>query len=102
MTQNVLQFWPEVMAVLGGIFILIIFAIILAVPHRAKTLPGSKGHRSQDREEDYEEIRADGYIDSFANDIEEAGGGMPPIVKVALPGIILWWLIYLILNWTAG
>ena len=102
MTQNVLQFWPEVMAVLGGIFVLIIFAIILAVPHRAKTLPGSKGHRSQDGEEDYEEIRADGYIDSFANEIEEAGGGMPLIVKIALPGIILWWLIYLILNWTAG
>ena len=102
MTQNVMQLWPQVMGVLGGIFILIIFAIALAMPHHAKTLPGSKGHRSQDGAEDYEEIRADGYIDSFANDIEEGGGGMPPIVKVALPGIILWWLTYLILNWTVG
>jgi hypothetical protein len=76
MTQNVLQFWPEIWAVLGAIFILTVFAI--------------------------EEIHADGYIDSFAKDIEEAGGGMPPLVKVALVGIILWWLVYLVLNWTAG
>lgn len=101
MTQNVLQVWPEIMAVLGGVFILVLFAIALAIPHRAKTLPGSQGHR-RDEDEDYEEIRADGYIDSFANEIEEAGGGMPTIVKLALPGIILWWLIYLILNWTVG
>jgi len=103
MTQNVLQLWPEIMAILGGIFTLIIFAIILAIPHRANTLPGSEGHRQNGEGEDgYEEIRADGYIDSFANEIEEAGGGMPPIVKVALPAIILWWLLYLILNWTVG
>ena len=102
MTQNVLQVWPEVWAVLGAIFILTVFAIALAVPHRANKLPGSEGHRRDDEGQDYEEIHADGYIDSFANDIEEAGGGMPPIVKVALIGIILWWLVYLILNWTAG
>ncbi|MGD2078881.1 MAG: hypothetical protein PVH18_10885 [Chloroflexota bacterium] len=101
MTQNVLQVWPEAMAILGGIFILVLFAIALAIPHRAKKLPGSEGHRP-DEDDDYEEIHADGYIDSFAKDIEEAGGGMPPIVKVAFVGVILWWLIYLILNWTAG
>jgi hypothetical protein len=101
MTENVLQVWPEIMAVLGGIFILIVFALALTIPQRSKTLPGSKGHRP-DEEDDYEEIRADGYIDSFANEIEEAGGGMPLIVKIALPGIIIWWLVYLILNWTVG
>ena len=46
MTQNVMQLWPQVMGVLGGIFILILFAIALAMPHHAKTLPGSKGHRA--------------------------------------------------------
>ncbi|MFN2136200.1 MAG: hypothetical protein ACK2UK_09615 [Candidatus Promineifilaceae bacterium] len=101
MTENVLQIWPEIWAVLGGIFILLVFALALAVPQRPKTLPGSQGHRLED-DDDAEEIRADGYIDSFAKDIEEAGGGMPPIVKLALPGIILWWLIYLVLNWSAG
>jgi len=68
-----------------------------------KTAPGQlygKGHRPGDQGDDCEEIHADGYIDSFAKEIEEAGGGMPPIVKVALVGIILWWLAYLILNWT--
>lgn len=100
MTQNVLQLWPEIIAVLAGIFILVVFAIALAIPHRAQTLPGSQGHREEDDETEHEEIRADGYIDSFANEIEEAGGGLPPIMKLALPGIILWWLIYLIVNWT--
>ncbi|MFN2142956.1 MAG: hypothetical protein ACK2U5_20900 [Candidatus Promineifilaceae bacterium] len=99
MTQNVLEVLPEIWAILGGIFILIAFAIALAIPNRPKTLPGSEGHRL-DEDGDAEEIHADGYIDSFAHEIEEAGGGMPPIVKVAFPGIILWWLIYLILNWS--
>jgi hypothetical protein len=47
----------------------------------------------------HEEIRGDGLIDSFSGEIEEAGGGMPLVVKIALPGILLWWLIYLIINW---
>lgn len=100
MTQNVLQLWPEILGVLAGIAVLILFAIALAIPHRATTPPGSSGHREEGDEGEHEEIRPDGYIDSFANEIEEAGGGLPPIVKLALPGIILWWLIYLIVNWT--
>lgn len=100
MTQNVLQLWPEIIAVLAGVLVLILFAIVLAIPHRAQTPPGSQGHREGGDETEHEEIRADGYIDSFSNEIEEAGGGLPPIVKLALPGIILWWLIYLLVNWT--
>ena len=100
MTQNVLQLWPEILGVLSGIIVLLLFAITLGMRHRSKVLPGSSGHRVQEDEGDHEEIRADGYIDSFAKDIEEAGGGMPPVVKLLLPGILLWWLIYLILNWT--
>jgi hypothetical protein len=101
MTQNVLQVWPEILGVVTGAFILLLFALALAIPHRPKPLPGSQGHRDVDQEEEYEEIRADGYIDSFAKVIEEAGGAMPLIVLLALPGIILWWLLYLIINWTA-
>lgn len=101
MTQNSLQLWPEIMAIAGGILILFLFALTLAIPHHARMLPGSQGHREEGDETEHEEVRADGYIDSFANDIEEAGGGLPPIVKLALPGVILWWLIYLIVNWTA-
>jgi hypothetical protein len=100
MTENAMQLWPEILAVIAGSVVLFIFAVTLAWPHRPKVKPGSKGHRPKEETGEHEEIRPDGYIDSFAGEIEEAGGGMPTVVKWALPGIILWWLIYLILFWT--
>jgi hypothetical protein len=100
MTQNVLQIWPEILGVAVGALILFLFALTVALPHRTKSLPGSSGHREEGEEGVHEEIRADGYIDSFNNTIEEAGGALPLIVRLAIPGIIIWWLIYLILNWT--
>jgi hypothetical protein len=89
----------EVVAVIAGILALLIFAVVVALPQGSRTLPGSKGHRSVEDDSGHEEIRGDGFIDSFSGEIEEAGGGMPLVVKIALPGILLWWLIYLILNW---
>jgi hypothetical protein len=100
MTQNALQLWPEIIWVTAGAVVLFIFAVAIGVRSRAKVLPGSRGHREETGEFDVEEIRADGYIDGFAKDIEEAGGGVPLVVKIALVAIPLWWLIYLILNWT--
>ena len=100
MTQNVLQIWPEILAVVVGALILFLFALTVALPYKPKSLPGSSGHREEGEEGINEEIRADGYIDSFNNTIEEAGGALPLIVRLAIPGIIIWWLIYLILNWT--
>jgi hypothetical protein len=100
MTDNVLRIGPEILAVVGGIIVLFLFSVALGISHRSKTLPGSSGHRPAEEAGEHEEIRADGYIDSFAGVIEEAGGGMPPVVKLALPGILIWWFLYLILNWT--
>lgn len=99
MTENVMQVGPEVWSVVTGALALLIFGLALSVPHRAKVPPGSKGHRDEVEADEIEDIRPDGYIDSFAEEIEEAGGGMPPLVKVLLPGVLLWWLIYLIVNW---
>jgi len=101
MTQNVTQLWPEIVAVGAGALILFLFALTVALPHRPKVLPGSSGHREEEDEGVHEEIRPDGYIDSFNRNIEEAGGALPWIVRLAIPGIIIWWLVYLILNWTA-
>lgn len=98
MTQSVMSVPMELIYTFGGALILTVFAVTLAVPHRVRVLPGSSGHR--DGAAESEEILADGYIDSFAGEIEEAGGGLPLIVRIALPGIILWWLAYLILYWT--
>jgi len=99
MTDNVLQMWPEILAIVIGSVGLTLFAIALGMSHRPKILPGQSGHRPLDESGEDEEIRADGYIDSFAGEIEEAGGSMPPVVTLALLGILLWWLLYLIMNW---
>ena len=99
MTQHAISVWGELVGVLGGALVLLVFGLALAIPHHVGTKPGSRGHRQPEDESLYEEIRPDGYIDSFAREIEEAGGELPLVVKVALPGILLWWLLYLILNW---
>jgi hypothetical protein len=99
MTQNVMQLGPQVISVVVSALVLLLFALTFALPHRPKTLPGSRGHRDPRDQPGQEEIRPDGYIDSFAKEIEEAGGALPLIVKLAIPGVLLWWLLYLILNW---
>jgi hypothetical protein len=99
MTQNVMQLWPEILAVVGAMAVLFLFALAIALPSRSKIPPGIRGHREASEETQHEEIRPDGYIDSFSKEIEEAGGGLPVVLKLALPGIIVWWLLYLIINW---
>ncbi len=95
MPENTLDVWNEVWWVGAGAVVLLLFAVLIAIKHHPDVLPGSKGHRENDFEGN-EEIRADGYIDSFAGVIEEAGGGLPPLLKLALPGILIWFVIYLI------
>lgn len=99
MTQNVMQVSWDLIYMFGGSAVLLLFAVLVSVRHRPSVLPGSKGHRDKEDQAEIEEIRPDGYIDSFAKVIEEAGGSMPLIVKVALPGVLAWWLLYLILFW---
>jgi len=99
MTQNVLQLVPQVIGIVISALVLFVFALTIALPHRPKVLPGSSGHRDLADQSVHEEIRPDGYIDSFGKEIEEAGGALPLVVKLAIPGILLWWLLYLILYW---
>jgi hypothetical protein len=97
MTANELVIGAEVLGIAVGGFILFLFGFALGIPHRPVKPSGSEGHR-EEHEED-ETVSPDGYIDSFAGVIEEAGGGLTAIVKLALPGILLWWLVYMIVNW---
>jgi len=99
--MNILNFQPsgQVISVVAGIITLLLFALAIALPG-SKTTPGQKSYRPTGEDTGNEEIRGDDFIDSFNGEIEEAGSGMPLVVKLALPGVLLWWLIYLIINWS--
>ena len=97
MTQHMIPMWSQIGWMAGGAFGLLIFGLLVAVAHRPRVPPGSRGHRTEPSGEEHETIRSDGYIDSFANTIEEAGGALPPLVVFAIPAILIWWLVYLVL-----
>lgn len=99
MTQNALQVGSEILGIVVGAMVLLIFALAFALPLRSRILPGSRGHRD-DEDGHHEDVRPDGYIDSFNREIEEAGGGLPWVVIVAVVGVLLVWLLYLVLHWT--
>ena len=93
MTANAMNLGGEILGIAVGAGLLMVFGILTALMVRLPRIaPGSKGRR--------ETISADGYIDSFAGEIEEAGGALPPVVTASLIGIFLWWLIYMIINWS--
>ncbi len=100
MTVHTISLWSEIIGVASGALVLLVFGIFLVIPHRIGTMSGSKGHRKREDEGEHEEIAPDGFIDTFANVIEEAGGSLPVLVRIAIPGVLIWWLAYLILNWT--
>ena len=101
MTANAMNLGGEILGIAVGAGLLMVFGILTALMVRLPRIaPGSKGRREKDAEETHEIISADGYIDSFAGEIEEAGGALPPVVTASLIGIFLWWLIYMIINWS--
>jgi hypothetical protein len=100
MTQNALRVGPEIIGIVVGALVLLIFALTFALPSRSRVLPGSQGHREDEEDGRHEDVRPDGYIDSFNKEIEEAGGGLPWVVLIALPGVLVVWVLYLILQWT--
>jgi hypothetical protein len=78
---------------------LLLLTIALVVRNRSAIVPGSMGHRTIDDSE-HEAIRADGYIDSFSKEIEEAGGGLPLFVRLVTVVALVWLTIYTILYWS--
>ncbi len=102
MTLNVMNVWGEIIGIAVGAGILLTFGWLVALMARMPQMPpGARGFRPPSSGDNQPEtIAPDGYIDSFAGVIEEAGGGLPPLVKVALVAIPLWWLIYILVNWS--
>jgi hypothetical protein len=100
MTQHVLAQSHEILGIAAAALVLLVFSLVMAYPHRPREAAGSRGHREEADEAAHEQVRPDNYIDSFAKEIEEAGGGLPLIVRIAVPAVLGWWLLYLILNWS--
>jgi hypothetical protein len=98
-TVHGIDSFAEMMGMIGAIAAFLVFTYALVVHHRPRILPGSSGHRDIDNTE-HEEIRADGYIDSFSHAIEEAGGGVPLVVKIAVVIFLVWFVVYLVAFWS--
>ncbi len=101
MTGNLINQSSEIQWVIASVLVLCAFAVALALPQAGRRKSASRGHRPEEDESTSEEIRPDGYIDSFSGEIEEAGGGIPPVMKLAVPVVIIWWLLYIVLNWSS-
>jgi hypothetical protein len=97
--DNVLNVSSELFTVVAGTITLLGLALAFAFRHRAKTRAGSSGHRPEEEHEDVERIGPDGYIDTFANVISEAGGGLPTIAIVIIAVTLIAYFAYLILFW---
>ena len=99
MPDNVLQVVPEIFTVILWTTVLLAAALALAVRHRARVASGSKGHREPEDEGESEIIGPDGYIDSFANTVSEAGGSLPRMALIIISALIIAYFAYLIIFW---
>ena len=111
MALNVLNIWGEIFGIAGGALILIIFSITfypLATRYRmppkrmedsGQTEGGSEKpvHRG---ELEADKIRASDYVESFNGDVTGGRGAIPLVVAIFVIGLIIWWGIYLVTNWS--
>lgn len=98
MPDNVLDVWGQLFSVVVGMLVLFGGALAFAVRHRMRVTSGSRGRRPNE-EADVERVSPDGYIDSFADSISEAGGGMPIVGTVIIAITLVSYFAYLILFW---
>ncbi len=100
MPDNVLRVGPEIFTVIGWMIVLFAAALAFAFKYHATSdKAGARGPRPADQEKEGEIVRPDGFIDSFAGVISEAGGGVPFMASIIMVTVFVIWLIYLILNW---
>jgi hypothetical protein len=99
MPDNVLDIAGQWFSVVAGTATLVAAGLVFALRHRARTTPGSSGHRPPEDEGEAERIGPDGYIDGFANVISEAGGGLPFMGVVVVVVTLVAYVAYLVLFW---
>lgn len=102
MTSNVLQVGPQIFSVLAGTIVFLAAAFAFAFKYRATAKAGQRGQRPEDKALEGEKVSPDGFIDSFAGVISEAGGNLPFMAWIIMGTTLVLYFLYLFLNWNPG
>jgi hypothetical protein len=98
--DNVLRVGPQIFAVVAGTIVLLSAALAFAFKYRAtSSKAGERGQRPDSEAHEGERVSPDGFIDSFAGTISEAGGGVPFTVWLIMGTTLVCYVVYLFLNW---
>jgi hypothetical protein len=98
--DNVLRVGPEVFSVVAGTIVFIGAALAFAFKYRAtSSKAGERGQRPADQAREGERVSPDGFIDSFAGVVSEAGGGLPFTAWLIMGTTLVCYVVYLFLNW---
>ena len=100
MPDNVLRVGPELFAVIAGMIVFFGAALAFAFKyHATSSNAGQSGHRPEGQEKEAEKVKPDGFIDTFAGVISEAGGGVPFMAWVIMGVTLVCYVVYLFINW---
>jgi hypothetical protein len=98
--NNVLQVGPEIFSVVAGTFVFLGAALAFAFKYRAtSSKAGEQGQRPAEQDKDAERVSPDGFIDSFAGVVSEAGGGLPFTAWLIMGVTLACYVVYLFLYW---
>jgi hypothetical protein len=101
--DNVLRIGPEVFSVVAGAIVFIGAALAFAFKyHSTSAKAGESGQRPGDQSKEAERVSPDGFIDSFAGVVSEAGGGLPFTAWLIMGTVLVCYVVYLFLNWSPG
>ena len=103
MPSNVLQVGSELFIVIAGTVVLLAAALAFSFKYHATSAKaGERGQRVDKDSRDAERVSPDGFIDSFAGVISEAGGSLPFMAWLIMGGTLTCYVIYLFINWNPG
>ena len=100
MPDNVLQIGPQIFSVVAGTVVFFGAALAFMFKYRAtSTKAGDSGARPDAKSHEGEKVSPDGFIDTFAGVISEAGGGLPFTAIIIMGATLLAYVVYLFINW---
>ena len=100
MTENVLKIGPQIFSIIAGTIVFLAAAMAFAFKYRATSAKaGESGHRPEDQAKEAERVSPDGFIDSFAGVVSEAGGGLPFTAVIIMGSVLVCYFVYLFVNW---